>query len=535
VIEIVKAHLDRRQEELQLAAGKAELLTVPSTIDDQHPGSPPTTLSKEPSSDDRHAPSTPGSALGSSGPQHHDPIAASMRMSFYTSPTRGESTSTNPSSETNNDDEDDDEEEDNEETGFDETTTTSTLPDSSHEESSLLPLRAVAETIPPTSIKKMRSITSTDFKELPSFAPRSEEPSEEDSLNENRKSSDDDIMGRFSVFPEVLGKGSGGTVYKAWDDEDGRYIACKEVPLNLRDKRAVLEVRHEVELLQRLNHPNIVRVLGCTIDHHKALIFMEWAPAGSVLSLLSSTRRGLREQTIARFMKDALSGLDYLHGLGVVHRDLKPANLLIGASGEVKLSDFGTSCMVGSLERSLTGTVVVGTVPYLAPECAHGRYNLTSDIWSLGCTALQLHTRRVPWIPSDQHHVEPMALLLRIGTLREGSHYPPFHEEQELLRREGLKRDGEDVEDPTTPFTWSSRGRKAARHQSRIERESQFVKRRIMSEELIDFLEKCFTFDWRSRPHASELLHHPFIVNNVGRHDGERRPSAPEERPVVDF
>ncbi|CUG86512.1 protein kinase, putative, partial [Bodo saltans] len=224
---------------------------------------------------------------------------------------------------------------------------------------------------------------------------------------------------RFQVFSDqILGQGGFGTVYKAWDEEEGRHVACKEVKLAMESKTSVVELLKEYRVLTTLEHANIVKVLGFVAHKGHGRIFMEWVPSGSVQSVLQETKRGLRDTIVCRYVREALQGLAFLHSRGIVHRDLKPGNMLLSSEGTVKLTDFGTS---GTLEHAAetvqTGTVV-GTVPYLAPECVRGTYSAASDIWAVGCTALHMITGKAPWTGEARDNI---GLIFKLGSLNDQS------------------------------------------------------------------------------------------------------------------
>jgi len=100
------------------------------------------------------------------------------------------------------------------------------------------------------------------------------------------------------------------------------------------------------------------------------------------------------------YMRQALQGLSFLHEKNVIHRDIKPANLLLSAQGVVKIADFGTSKLMDA--QTMTGTMsMTGTPVFMAPEvvqgCCRPNVGRKSDIWSIGCTALNLVTGELPY------------------------------------------------------------------------------------------------------------------------------------------
>ncbi|CUG92027.1 protein kinase, putative [Bodo saltans] len=139
---------------------------------------------------------------------------------------------------------------------------------------------------------------------------------------------------------------------------------------------------------------------------------MEWVPSGSVQSVLQETHKGLRETIVRRYVREALQGLAYLHSRGIVHRDVKPGNMLLGSDGSVKLTDFGTSRKLEDGGETMQTGTVVGTVPYLAPECVRGTYSAASDVWAIGCTALHMITGKAPWEGEARDHI---TLIFKIG------------------------------------------------------------------------------------------------------------------------
>ncbi len=114
----------------------------------------------------------------------------------------------------------------------------------------------------------------------------------------------------------------------------------------------------------------------------------------------------LDEKLIKIYLKQILFGISYLHEKGIVHRDLKCANILVDLKGNIKLSDFGCS---GQLSNSNYADSEIlnslkGTIPFMAPEViCQNKYGRKADIWSIGCTALEMATGKLPWGHFDNY------------------------------------------------------------------------------------------------------------------------------------
>ncbi|PWA58745.1 Protein kinase, ATP binding site-containing protein [Artemisia annua] len=209
---------------------------------------------------------------------------------------------------------------------------------------------------------------------------------------------------------DFLGSGSFGTVYEGFN-EYGFFFAVKEVSLldqGTQGKQSISQLEQEIFLLSQFQHDNIVRYLGTDKDDGKLYIFLELVPKGSLASLYQKYH--LRDSQVSTYTRQILSGLCYLHDRNVVHRDIKCANILVDVSGSVKLADFGLAKATKLNDiKSCKGT------PYwMAPEVVNNRknkgYGPSADIWSLGCTVLEMLTGRVPY-----SHLEGMQALFRIG------------------------------------------------------------------------------------------------------------------------
>ena len=199
----------------------------------------------------------------------------------------------------------------------------------------------------------------------------------------------------------MIGAGSYGRVFMGLNMDTGGLIAIKELVFSPDNVNEVAAMQQEINLMRSLDHPNIVKYLGTEMGdtNNMLYIFTEWVPGGSLQSLLKKFGK-FDEAVTRKYTFQILQGLQFLHLNRVVHRDIKGANILIDDKGTVKLADFGAS-------KQLSGTMATmqednmslrGTPYFMAPEVitqtGHGR---KADVWSVGCTVLQMCTGLPPW------------------------------------------------------------------------------------------------------------------------------------------
>ena len=204
---------------------------------------------------------------------------------------------------------------------------------------------------------------------------------------------------------DCLGKGAFGSVYRALNWGTGETVAIKAIRLAELPKGVDTSLQLEIDLLKNLHHPNIVKYQGFVKSPDNLYIILEYCENGSLHSICKNFGK-FPENLVALYMSQVLHGLFYLHEQGVIHRDIKGANILTTKEGLVKLADFG----VATRKEGLHESSVVGTPYWMAPEVIElAGATTASDIWSLGCTVIELLDGKPPY-----HKLAPMPALFRI-------------------------------------------------------------------------------------------------------------------------
>jgi len=288
------------------------------------------------------------------------------------------------------------------------------------------------------------------------------------SLTSLSRSSFSNVSLRWQQGPFV-GGGTFGTVYAAMNLDSGYPMAVKEI--RLQDPQVIPQIanaiREEMQVLELLDHPNIVQYFGIEVHRDKVCLFMEYCSGGSLAGLLEHGR--IEDETVVMiYTLQMLEGLAYLHESGIVHRDIKPENILLDHNGIIKYVDFGAAKVIARQGKTRGGGAatavrtnlnsMTGTPMYMSPEVItgsdKGRHG-SIDIWSLGCVVLEMATGRRPWANLDNE----WAIMWNIA----GGHPP------QLPAPDQLSQSG------------------------------------------IDFLKKCFERDPGIRPSAAELLQHEWV------------------------
>ncbi|MED6143121.1 hypothetical protein PIB30_003831 [Stylosanthes scabra] len=238
------------------------------------------------------------------------------------------------------------------------------------------------------------------------------------------------------VKGKLVGTGSFGTVNLAMNKSTGGLFVVKSAHIGAGCEA----LSNEVKILESLSSsPYIVQYLGTEKHQGNLNVFMEYMAGGSLADVAQKFGGSLDEEVVRLYTREILHGLQHLHQHGIVHCDLKCKNVLLGSSGNIKLADFG---------------------------CAK-RLDVSADIWSLGCTVIEMATGRYPWAGEVSN---PVASVLRIAN-------------------------GDEI--PQLPTHFSKEG--------------------------LDFLTRCLERDPQKRFTAEELLHHPFLSRSSRRSCQQRQ------------
>lgn len=243
---------------------------------------------------------------------------------------------------------------------------------------------------------------------------------------------DEDFIGWQAV--RLLGRGSFGAAYEAVLN-NGRTVCVKIIELgSITDPEGIAKLHNEIDLMKRLNHPNIVQYFGSVEDKEKKTlnIFMEFVDGGSLTSYAKKIKAcgALSESTIRDWSYQMICGVKYLHDSNVVHRDIKGDNILVSVNqGILKLADFGCSKSIDDICSKTHGCkTMVGTPYWMAPEvitCANDSegYGPKSDIWSVGCTIVEIITGKPAW-------PECNSMWAAIYKIANSKGLPPFFQEK---------------------------------------------------------------------------------------------------------
>eukprot|EP01059_Diplonema_ambulator_P011317 TRINITY_DN21268_c0_g1_i1.p1 TRINITY_DN21268_c0_g1~~TRINITY_DN21268_c0_g1_i1.p1 ORF type:complete len:768 (+),score=246.92 TRINITY_DN21268_c0_g1_i1:34-2304(+) len=204
---------------------------------------------------------------------------------------------------------------------------------------------------------------------------------------------------------KVLGRGQFGTVFLALLP-GGSALACKQINIGGQSEEAIMGYMREATTMRELKHENIVQLYYTQYNREAGtiLLFMEYVQGGSLGRLVRSMDSHLSESQAVGYIRQIVNGVHYLHSNGIVHRDIKGDNVLVDTSeGVCKISDFGSSKNInGALMENNQMATITGTPNWMAPEMitnsGKADYDEKVDIWSIGCTTVEvLNKGKPPW------------------------------------------------------------------------------------------------------------------------------------------
>jgi len=213
-------------------------------------------------------------------------------------------------------------------------------------------------------------------------------------------------LGQYQIRM-LLGRGGMSTVYLAYQPSMERTVAIKVLPPEfLHDETFLARFQQEARVIARLEHLHILPVYDVGEEKGIPFIVSRYLPGGTLSDLIN---RGTPEHAVTvRLITQVADALDYAHERGIIHRDLKPSNVLLDNTSNAFLADFGIA-RVAQQAASMTGSRIVGTPPYVAPEMVRKNERVThsADVYALGIIAYELLIGTPPFMDED-----PMKVLM---------------------------------------------------------------------------------------------------------------------------
>eukprot|EP01119_Soliformovum_irregulare_P021148 TRINITY_DN698_c0_g1_i1.p2 TRINITY_DN698_c0_g1~~TRINITY_DN698_c0_g1_i1.p2 ORF type:complete len:473 (-),score=155.45 TRINITY_DN698_c0_g1_i1:514-1932(-) len=190
---------------------------------------------------------------------------------------------------------------------------------------------------------------------------------------------------------KVIGRGAFSEVKEGIRKQNGKRYAVKCISKKLIDKKELALLEREIDIMKKLQHPNIIQLMEVVDTQDTLYLILEYASGGELFDAI--VNKGFySEADAAKIVKQILEAIKYVHNHGIAHRDLKPENLLLikaedGTSEVIKIADFGLSKDFGEEQLQTS----CGTPDYVAPEVLLGEpYDMAVDVWSIGVIAYVL-------------------------------------------------------------------------------------------------------------------------------------------------
>ncbi|GBG74604.1 hypothetical protein CBR_g19012 [Chara braunii] len=294
-----------------------------------------------------------------------------------------------------------------------------------------------------------------------------------------------------------IGKGAYGVVCSARNTETGEKIAIKKISNAFENATDARRTLREIRLLRHLYHENIIAVKDIMKPVGRYTfndVYIVYELMDTDLHQIIRSSQPLTDDHCQYFIYQLLRGLKYVHSANVLHRDLKPSNILLNATCDLKICDFGLA-RTGSEKGFMTEYVV--TRWYRAPELLLSCEEYTSaiDVWSVGCIFAELLGRK-PLFPGKDYIHQLKLIIGMIGSpSEEDLHFISSQKARSYIR--------------SLPFT------------SRVSIARLFPRSNALAINLID---RMLVFDPRRRITVQEALEHPYLAM---LHDPALEPTAP--------
>ena len=206
----------------------------------------------------------------------------------------------------------------------------------------------------------------------------------------------DGDLKNIHLIKHKIGQGGFGSITQ----DTGVELAMKQVDANFQNERVKKKVEalcQEILILSKLRHKRIVRYYGMLQEKDSFSILMEYAKGGTIHDLIVN-QGALKEKKVSRYCQQILKGLIYLHENKIVHRDLKCSNIILYNYHNCKLTDFGISKHTDDIRLLSRCETYYGSIYWMSPETIQReKYGKKSDIWSFGCTVLEMLNAKPPF------------------------------------------------------------------------------------------------------------------------------------------
>lgn len=200
-------------------------------------------------------------------------------------------------------------------------------------------------------------------------------------------------------FVSELAVGGTSMVYLAESERAGEMVVLKVLKDRSEKSEEHLQLvrfRQEYELISKIRHPNVVRILDLGLTDEYAYIAMEYFPKGDLRAHIAS---GIPPDRALSYLAQMASALEVVHAVGVLHRDLKPGNVMMRADGSLALIDFGLAKHFEKAADITATGEIFGTPYYMSPEQGHGHeLDERSDLYSLGVIFYEMLTGKKPFV-----------------------------------------------------------------------------------------------------------------------------------------